>query len=72
MTAIDDGFSEPEKQAIRRLERLAKSWPSTLTLLSWSGSLIVLRTEDVRSGRSLQDAPSHTVLGIPNDGGDPD
>ncbi|WP_145977473.1 hypothetical protein [Rhodococcus sp. BS-15] len=71
VTTVDE-FTEEETRAIRSLERLAKKWPASLTLLSWSGSLMVFHTEDVRSGRGLRSALGHTVYGISNDGGDPD
>lgn len=58
-----------EKAAIRSLQRLAKKWPRTLSLLSWSGTLVVVPTaerDEPHADRSI------TILGIPNDGGDPD
>lgn len=64
----DNGQSltDAERKAIASLERLAKKWPRSLTLLSAASSLYV-----VRSGvRPLQEL-AH-ISGIPNDGGDPD
>lgn len=63
-------LTEEERQAIAALERLAKRWPPSLKLFSWSGSLCV-----IRSDASLLDNPDAKVItyieGIPNDGGDP-
>ena len=52
-----------EQKAISRLQKLAKDWPDTLQLFSWSGSLHIVRLSD---GEIVD-----TVSGIPNDGGDP-
>lgn len=58
--------SVEEQKAIIALKRLAKKWPNTLSLFSWSGSLCVMkRAEDGR----LVDVGS--ITGIDNDGGDP-
>jgi hypothetical protein len=71
-TANGGILTRDETLAIRALARLARKWPPSLTLFSWSGSLFV-----VRSGSSLLDAedPETLILaeieGIPNDGGDP-
>lgn len=35
-------LSSAEEEAIKALEKLAKKWPKTLMLFSWSGSLVVL------------------------------
>ena len=61
-----------EQHAIRQLKRLAKDWPESL----WSGSLCVIRTDDLanrvyQSGASLGDCIIAQIKGIPNDGGDP-
>lgn len=56
-------LSSAEEEAIKTLEKLAKKWPKTLMLFSWSGSLVVVRQ---RGGEVLA-----TIRGIPNDGGDP-
>lgn len=56
-----------ERRAIARLEKLAETWPQTLTLFAWSGTLVVFRSEDMPGN----DVPSHTIFGIPIDGGDP-
>lgn len=56
-----------EARAIRSLERLAKTWPQTLKLFSWSGSLVVMDADmEPGTAASLAD-----IQGIPNDGGDP-
>ena len=60
-----------EERAVRALQKLAKKWPSTLRLFSWSGTLVVLKPGD---GRTMEEAEV-TQIGksqIPNDGGDPD
>lgn len=56
-------LSSAEQDAIKALEKLAKKWPKTLMLFSWSGSLVVVRN---RGGEVLA-----SIRGIPNDGGDP-
>jgi hypothetical protein len=55
-----------EAAAIRSLKRLAKKWPESLRLFSWSGTLIVVK----RNNDDI-DAEIATIEGIPNDGGDP-
>jgi len=64
-----------EYRAITALHRLARRWPQTLKLVSMSGALHVIHTDDQRFHDP--DSPSRrgeTVLdsisGIPNDGGD--
>ena len=64
-------LNREELAAVQALQRLGERWPESLTLFSWSGSLVVFRTEDYRSGRSLNAVPHTDILGIPNDGGDP-
>jgi hypothetical protein len=71
-------LTQDERSAISALERLAKRWPDSLTLFSWSGSLHVFDSETwrdhdrERSGISANDVTICTIEGIPNDGGDPD
>jgi hypothetical protein len=66
-----------EMKAIRDLQKLADRWPESLTLFSWSGSLVVFKTDEwsVRNVLGpLDDANDYVVeniYGIPNDGGDP-
>jgi len=55
-----------EAAAIRSLKRLAKKWPNSLKLFSWSGSLHVIK----RKSNDI-DASIATISNIPNDGGDP-
>jgi hypothetical protein len=55
-----------EAAAIRSLKRLAKNWPNSLRLFSWSGSLHVLK----RNSNDIY-ASIATISNIPNDGGDP-
>ena len=61
--------------AIRSLQRLARNWPDSLTLFSWSGSLHVFKSDewDIRDERATvaSDYTVDTIEGIPNDGGDP-
>lgn len=62
-------LTEDERRAIRGLKRLAKTWPKSLKLFSWSGSLVIFCADD-----DLSDANSSMldhIDGIPNDGGDP-
>jgi hypothetical protein len=63
-----------ERRAIASLERLAKRWPETLMLFSWSGTLCVVKLkEDGSSPLHDGDPNSHvvaTIHGITNDGGD--
>lgn len=56
-------LSSAEEAAIKALEKLAKTWPKTLQLFSFAGSLVVIRQ---RNGEVLA-----SIRGIPNDGGDP-
>ena len=55
-----------EQKAIRSMQRLAKKWPRSLWLFSWSGSLQIMKE---RPDGIL--VPLESVKGIPNDGGDP-
>lgn len=55
-----------EAAAIRSLNRLAKKWPESLRLFSWSGSLNVTK----RNSNDIDALIDH-ISGIPNDGGDP-
>ena len=68
-------LTDDEAKAVRSLERLAKKWPDTLQLFSWSGTLHVMLTEDVHecflADGGYQDASITTIPGIRNDGGDP-
>lgn len=63
-----DRLTKAEARAISALQRLARSWPSTLTLFSWSGSLHVLKPAP---GRTMASASVARITGITNDGGDP-
>lgn len=60
-------LTKKEQQAIAELEKLAKKWPQTLELFSWSGSLRVFKKD-----ANGVDCDVGGVIGIPNDGGDPD
>ena len=59
-------ITKDEQRAIRSLERLAKKWPKTLSLFSWSGTLCVCKKAN--DGRP---AVITQIIGIDNDGGDP-
>lgn len=58
--------SKNEQKAIKELQSLAKRWPKTLGLFSFSGSLCV--TKKLPDGRL---ADIQGIQGIFNDGGDP-
>lgn len=70
-----DELTDEERRAIASLQRLAKRWPKSLTLFSWSGSLVVYHTADkdqfVLGGVEANDLILEAIDGIPNDGGDP-
>lgn len=70
MVQINQGrrpLSANEARAISELKRLAKRWPKTLKLFSWSGSLVVMDANmEAGAGAELD-----WIDGIPNDGGDP-
>ena len=65
----DELLTDEERRAIASLERLAKRWPPSLLLFSWSGTLCVMPADWDRT------SPNESVItyieGIPNDGGDP-
>jgi hypothetical protein len=71
----EDEFTAEELAAIKSLQRLARKWPDTLTLLSMEGCIYVTRTADqdviaTRDGwYSDLGVPMLPILGIPNDGG---
>lgn len=76
-----DDLTDEERKAVDSLVRLARRWPPTLGLFSWSGALHVVdrRPEvldyiDDHAGegevRTLDDSPLPGAA-IPNDGGDP-
>lgn len=56
-----------EARAIKSLKRLAKTWPHSLKLFSWSGTLVIMDSEMENGNEAVLD----TINGIPNDGGDP-
>lgn len=59
--------TKEEQRAIKSLQRLAKKWPGTLELFSWSGALVILK-----KGSDGRDCNIADITGIYNDGGDPD
>lgn len=56
-----------EFAAVRSLKCLAKRWPQSLKLFSWSGSLCVMDSDAQPGNAAVLDC----IVGIPNDGGDP-
>jgi len=56
-----------EDRAIKSLKRLAKAWPQSLKLFSWSGALVVMDADI----EPCNEAVLAGIYGIPNDGGDP-
>lgn len=60
-------WTKKEQQAIAELEALAKRWPKSLKLFSWSSNLCIFKADS--DGR---DAYIASISGIRNDGGDPD
>ena len=63
---FDIELTVEEQKAIASLQRLAKKWPKSLQLFSWSGSLKVMKDNDVET------CVVREITGIPSDGGDPD
>ncbi|MFK0570829.1 hypothetical protein [Endozoicomonas sp.] len=58
--------TKEEQRAIRALKRLAKKWPDSISLFSWSGTLCVMK----RDSTGLL-AEIDAIQGIDNDGGCP-
>lgn len=72
----DFQLNHSEREALRKLKELARTWPKTLWLFSASGSLTVMRKVD---GKRVLDKSGigfdsnyavATITGIDNDGGD--
>lgn len=61
-------LTKTEQNAIKTLMGLSKTWPKSLKLFSWNGSLTVIKPG---GGRSFERALVATISNIPNDGGDP-
>ena len=59
-----------EWKAIHSLQRVAEKWPRSLTLESAAGALYVMPTN--RSCEDVYFEDAVPIVGIPNDGGDPD
>lgn len=68
-TVAPPTLTRQEASAVKQLEKLARSWPKTLRLQSWSGALHVLK---VGKGMTIDECKVTVIHGIPNDGGDPD
>jgi hypothetical protein len=70
-------LTDEERRAIDSLMRLARRWPDTLGLFSWSGALRVTdRSPEVLDAIDGGEGDVRTIDGlvaipIPNDGGDP-
>jgi len=68
-------LTDEEDAAVRSLERLAKKFPRTISLFSWSGTLCVCKTHPDDEPDDTYEYPFRVVTTIPkiiNDGGDPD
>jgi len=63
-------LTKEERSAVKSLERLAKRWPSSLALFSWSGSLQVVFTDF--DPENMKEYLITSIHGIPNEGGDPE
>lgn len=59
-------ITKEEQSAIRSFQRLARKWPKSLELFSWSGSLVV-----TKAGSEGRQVIVENIHGIRNDGGDP-
>ncbi len=67
-------MTRAEAKAIAGLKALARRWPQTLKLFSWSGSLVVFKEDEWAARKEadeMNDYTVDTIAGIPNDGGDP-
>ena len=71
---MDIELSLAEKQAIRKLKKVAATWPPTLWLFSGAGTLCVMRYgadgEQVMAGEGFDQDYIVDTIGITNDGGD--
>ena len=67
-------LTDEEDKAVRSLERLAKKFPRTLSLFSWSGTLCVCKVHPDDADDDTYEYPIRVItdiVGIVNDGGDP-
>jgi hypothetical protein len=68
-------YTDEEARAVASLRRLAKRWPQSLMLFSWSGSLCVVKLNEDGSSPLSGPDPNSAIMehihGITNDGGDP-
>lgn len=72
-TAPSDDLTPEEASVVRSLQRLAKRWPQSLTLVSMGDTLSVIHTRDRRydaDGWVHHEAVLADIDGIPNTGGD--
>lgn len=68
-------LTDEEDKVVQSLERLAKKFPSTLSLFSWSGTLCVCKTHPDDENDNDYEYPYRVITSMPgiiNDGGDPD
>ena len=68
-------LTDEEDKAVKSLERLAKKFPKTLSLFSWSGTLCVCKVhpdDEFDNDYEYDVRVVTTITGIINDGGDPD
>lgn len=75
-----DDLTDDERKAIDGLVRVARKWPETLGIFSWSGSLVVtdrapevldaMDAGDFGEIRTIDNVPL-AIQGITNGGGDP-
>lgn len=79
--AYPHDLTDEERKAIDGLVRLARRWPDTLGIFSWSGGLVITdrrpevldAIDDAGYGQIRTiDAVPHAIRAISNDGGDPD
>ena len=70
----DPSLTLDERRSIAALQRVANTWPRSLTLASMGGDLVIVRTGDPRfDGDGALDRAEAVVAdisGIPNTGGD--
>jgi hypothetical protein len=69
-----NGLTEEEMKAIRSLKRLARKFPKSLLLFSWSGNLCVCKRhpdDEIDDDYPYDYRVITTISGITNDGGDP-
>ena len=63
-------LTKREERAIKRLQKLADTWPQSLMLFSQSGNLVVMKPPKDDPSNPLREYVVDEIYGIPNDGGD--